>query len=95
MKARSETTLEPMMTVKELADYLRVHPTTIYRLLRAGELPAMRIGADWRFNRESIDAWIGKQARAAISAGADVKENSGSERLHKRIGRRHDRIDEL
>jgi excisionase family DNA binding protein len=84
-----------MMTVKELADYLRVHPTTIYRLLRAGELPAMRIGSDWRFNRESIDAWIGKRSLAKISASADVEKDGRSERLNQRVGRRHDRIDEL
>jgi excisionase family DNA binding protein len=45
------------MTVRELADYLRVHPTTVYRQLKLGELPAFRVGSDWRFNVESIDRW--------------------------------------
>ena len=43
------------MTVKDLSDYLRVHPSTVYKLLRRGELPAFRIGTDWRFNTEAID----------------------------------------
>ena len=45
------------MTVKELSSYLRVHPSTIYKLLRRRELPAFRIGTDWRFNVETIDRW--------------------------------------
>lgn len=46
-----------IMTVRELAEYLRVHPSTIYRLLRHGTLPAFRVGSDWRFSREAIDRW--------------------------------------
>ena len=45
------------MNVMDLADYLRVHRSTIYRLLKNGELPAFKIGSDWRFNREQIDKW--------------------------------------
>ena len=46
-----------VMTVKELSDYLRVHPSTVYKLLRRGDLPGFRIGTDWRFNAEVIDRW--------------------------------------
>ena len=48
---------DKVMTVTEVADYLHVHPSTIYRLLRKQEIPAFRVGSDWRFNRESIDDW--------------------------------------
>jgi excisionase family DNA binding protein len=41
----------------EVADYLRVHPSTIYRLLKRKELPAFKVGSDWRFNRAAIDQW--------------------------------------
>ncbi|MBF6569678.1 MAG: helix-turn-helix domain-containing protein [Candidatus Binataceae bacterium] len=50
-------TIPRVMTVKELSSYLRVHPSTIYKLLRRGELPGFRIGTDWRFNAEVIDRW--------------------------------------
>jgi excisionase family DNA binding protein len=46
-----------VMTVKELSGYLKVHPSTIYRQLRRGQLPAFKVGSDWRFNVESIDRW--------------------------------------
>lgn len=46
-----------MMTVREVSEYLRVHPTTIYRLLKLKRIPGFRIGGDWRFNPELIDKW--------------------------------------
>ncbi len=51
-----------VMTVKELSEYLRVHPTTIYKLLRRGELPGFRVGSDWRFHIEQIDSWCLEQS---------------------------------
>jgi len=46
-----------VMTVREVATYLSVHPSTIYRLLRQNQIPAFRIGRHWRFNVEEIDNW--------------------------------------
>jgi excisionase family DNA binding protein len=46
-----------VMTVKEVSDYLHVHPSTIYRLIKRRQIPAFRIGSDWRFNVETIDEW--------------------------------------
>lgn len=57
MAISSKDSLPRVMTVKELSNYLRVHPSTIYKLLRRGELPGFRIGTDWRFNAEVIDHW--------------------------------------
>ena len=47
-----------LLTVSELATYLRVHPTTIYRLSKLSKLPGFRVGSEWRFNRDAIDDWI-------------------------------------
>jgi excisionase family DNA binding protein len=49
--------IKPVMTVKEVCNYLRLHENTIYRLLKAGQLPAFRIGSDWRFNVGNIHRW--------------------------------------
>ncbi len=46
-----------MMTVKEVSDYLRIHPSTVYRQVKRGGFPAFKVGSDWRFNIESIDRW--------------------------------------
>lgn len=47
-----------IMNVRELATYLRCHQSTIYRLLRAGKLPAFKVGSDHRFLRSEIDKWM-------------------------------------
>jgi excisionase family DNA binding protein len=56
------TQLEPkpvkMMNLRELSDYLRVHPSTVYRLLKRNQIPAFRIGSNWRFDIETIDEWF-------------------------------------
>jgi excisionase family DNA binding protein len=50
--------MNTVLTLEETAEMLRVHPSTIYRLLKKKQLPAFRVGSDWRFNRESIDRWV-------------------------------------
>ncbi len=57
-----------LVTVKELSDYLRVHPSTIYRLLKQGELPGFKLGSDWRFNLAAIDRW-------RVEQGEEIGEN--------------------
>ena len=47
-----------VMTVEELADYLRLDPQTVYRKFRRGELPGVRIGRAIRFKRDVIDGWL-------------------------------------
>ena len=56
--ARDKYRVVHMMTVRELATYLRVHPSTIYKLLSRRELPGFRIASEWRFNSATIDQWL-------------------------------------
>lgn len=59
-----------VLTVKDVAAYLQVNQTTIYRLLRQSEIPAFKLGGDWRFNIESIDAWrLDAEARSIGRGG--------------------------
>jgi excisionase family DNA binding protein/PAS domain S-box-containing protein len=46
-----------LLTVKEVAAYLQVNQTTIYRLVRKSQIPSFKVGGDWRFNLDSIDEW--------------------------------------
>jgi len=47
-----------LMTVSEVADYLRVTEKTIYRLLKQGKIPAIKVGRQWRFEKAKIDEWL-------------------------------------
>lgn len=49
---------QEVLTAREVAALLRVHITTVYLMLKRGELPAFKIGADWRFRRSSIQKWM-------------------------------------
>ena len=53
-----------VITVSELAVYLHVHRSTLYRLLRRGQLPGFKVGGDWRFSVEAIDRWRMQQSIA-------------------------------
>jgi excisionase family DNA binding protein len=46
-----------VLTVSELAEYLRVHHSTLYRLLKQQQLPGFKIDSDWRFNVEALEQW--------------------------------------
>ncbi|MBI4848072.1 MAG: helix-turn-helix domain-containing protein [Nitrospirae bacterium] len=47
-----------IMTVKEVAIYLRLHESSIYRMCQAGDIPASKVGRGWRFKKDRIDAWL-------------------------------------
>ena len=47
-----------IMTVKELALYLRLHESSVYRMCQAGSIPAYKVGRSLRFRKEEIDAWL-------------------------------------
>ena len=46
------------MTTRELAGYLKLHEITICKYAANGQIPAIRIGRVWRFDKEAIDEWI-------------------------------------
>lgn len=52
------TKSKQVMTVKEIAEYLDVHPMTIYKYVQDGKIPAFKIGASWRIRRDSIRKWM-------------------------------------
>jgi excisionase family DNA binding protein len=57
-----------ILTIVEVSDFLRLHPTTVYRLVRKGELPAFKIGGGWRFNMHDLDRWCIARSEAHTSA---------------------------
>ena len=51
-----------ILTIKEVAEYLKVTERTIYRLAGAKKIPAFKVGGTWRFSRADIDEWIRRQS---------------------------------
>jgi excisionase family DNA binding protein len=63
---------ETFLTTEEVLEYLQVNLRTVYRLIKAGKIPAVRVGRQWRFRKRDIDAWLDSQrarggARAAVA----------------------------
>jgi len=50
-------------TVSEVAEFLKVNPVTVYKLIRCDGLPAFRVGNEWRFVREDIEEWVKSKVR--------------------------------
>jgi len=50
--------MDKLLTVAEITEYLQLTRRTIYRLLESGEIPAIRLGHQWRFDKKEIDDWI-------------------------------------
>ena len=50
-----------VVTVDEVCQYLRVHRTTLYRLIKQGRIPAFRVGGRWRLNLVDIERWLHDQ----------------------------------
>jgi len=59
--------MRELITVEEIADYLRVTRKTIYRLLEGGSIPATKVGRQWRFDKAAIDEWL-QQKSVGIKA---------------------------
>ncbi|MEJ2743778.1 MAG: helix-turn-helix domain-containing protein [Gammaproteobacteria bacterium] len=54
---------DQILTLKEVAAYLKLAEKTAYKLAAAGKLPGFKVGGSWRFKREDIDRWIEDQKR--------------------------------
>ena len=52
---------EGFLTTEEVLEYLQVNLRTVYRLIKAGKIPAVRVGRQWRFRKHDIDAWLESQ----------------------------------
>ena len=60
---------DAFLTTEEVLQYLQLNLKTVYRLVKAGQLPAVRVGRQWRFRRRDIDAWLANASRTqAVSS---------------------------
>ena len=74
---------EILLITGEVLEYLNVTLRTVYRLIKAGSIPGMRVGRQWRFRKRDIDAWLEKQRpRAATANTAYSTESNAIEALN-------------
>ena len=52
-----------IITIKEVAEYLRIKEKTVYDLVAKGKIPGFKVGGAWRFDKTDIDKWIEEQKK--------------------------------
>jgi excisionase family DNA binding protein len=57
-----------ILTLKQVAEYLKCHTSTVYRLVKHGGVPHFRLGSDFRFQKSTIDNWIKNKTSAQVRA---------------------------
>lgn len=67
-----------ILTIRQVADYLKVTERTIYRLAAAKQIPAFKVGGSWRFSLADIDIWIKQQSMEGLTADGDDAANGQS-----------------
>jgi excisionase family DNA binding protein len=64
---------EGFLTTEDVLDYLHVNLRTVYRLIKAGRIPAIRVGRQWRFRKRDIDAWLESQRPRGFRPSATTR----------------------
>jgi len=54
--------MDEILTIKELCGWLRVHPSTIYKLVQRGQFPCFRVDTEWRFRKDVIERWMAQKS---------------------------------
>ena len=62
---------DPIMTINEAAEYLDVHPMTLRRLARHGQVPAFKTGRQWRIKRAILDRWLEREAMQNVGVSLE------------------------
>src|SRR3569832_27793 len=75
---------ETFLTTEEVLEYLQVNLRTVYRLIKAGKIPAVRVGRQWRFRKRDIAAWLARQRANSTHAPA-APVGAHEQHPHKRV----------
>ena len=81
-----DRTVQPMtdlLTTKDVQDLLHVDRTTVYRMVDSGQLPAMRVGKQWRFARADLERWLRQQAVRGTAQAPAPAASSGTQAAGK------------
>jgi excisionase family DNA binding protein len=69
---------DAFLTTEEVLEYLQVNLRTVYRLIKAGKIPAVRVGRQWRFRKHDIDVWLESQRTRAGQASTPAVRPAGA-----------------
>ena len=75
----TSTTEGEILTIRQVADYLKVTERTIYRLAAAKKIPAFKVGGTWRLSRADIDNWIKQQSMESLDSGRQEEGTAKSQ----------------
>jgi excisionase family DNA binding protein len=70
---------DAILTIPEVAELLRIAEKTVYALAQRGEIPAFKVGGQWRFSRGAIQAWIDERSRAGHHPSGESTSGSASD----------------
>jgi len=62
---------DEIMTIQEVAAYLKIKEKTAYRLVAEGKIPGFKVGGSWRFRRGEIESWIEEQSAETRKRGGE------------------------
>ena len=66
-----QTGSDSVLTIQELAAYLKIPKSTLYKLVREGKIPSQKIGRHWRFRKGAIDLWLEEPRASKPDSGGD------------------------
>jgi excisionase family DNA binding protein len=78
--AKGQHMAERMLTLREVSDYLNVNPATVRRLVRSGQIRAIRVGRDLRFEVRVVDQWVAGGGTLPGQSEPTIKIDAGSAR---------------
>jgi len=55
---QSELNMDKWLTLEQIAEYLQMSTSSIYKMAQTGKIPAYKVGRQWRFKKEEIDKWV-------------------------------------
>ena len=61
--------MDEILTIKDVAAYLKVNERTVYRLAASKKIPAFKVGNAWRFRKDELDQWIRQQSSHGVGTG--------------------------
>jgi len=66
---QGELNMDKWLTLEQIAEYLQMSTSSIYKMAQAGKIPAYKVGRQWRFKKEEIDQWVEKNKFRKVKDG--------------------------